>query len=752
MIIIYTQKLDNAIKLSLALGGISHRGKVIREITPSLLSEITEDAGRNFYIRTSIGTDPAVFTWGDDMIVPYKISDYGSSNIESGFITDNIKFKPREERLSHLEVVSSIFKNDSHGMIYDASIGSEARMSFYCLYSYTGVKKDVRKVNLESLEPEDIRRAFLNPMPITSTFRKMLRDSSYVYIYYIANLNLPLILSKACPPPFPKLRELPVLKSITARDDMIRKELEGNYYQVYLVARRKSGEEFTLKSKDAKFKFIADAEHFASRLPKVMPACLAVKTIEEYPAGPHSVGSIEKEAETRFKYKRMKTDLILSALYQDGFITTASTSARTYPEGSDADISRLITGLAKTNIFSDLDVSEFTIPDRFFANDRKSGILTTRKKPDKSFAEPERRNIYYLISKEMMKTVLGPRILKKKIVTLEFDNIKFTASGTEVTEPGYSVLDEKYVACALPEGLSDKESLDISYIIEGKVKSLPAHKTEEDIFREFSSFLSTDDARIMLDSLVRRGLLERKGKALILGSNAASLMHFIEKLDDMAATPLAWEDELNAIKSEKTLVETSEHLARNLKEDARVRVRKWHVLASEIAGKETLITCPGCGENLYSTSKELYCKACGLSLARTQYGRALSDEDFACLIRFGTTPLLDGFYPEGKKLTGRIYLDAGKKVQFTEDSTFKCPSCGEYLRKDGDKYVCKGCQFTLRRKAFSHSFRRDEFSRLLSDGRTGVIDELIDKYGEIFEGVIYLDPEDSYRLKAIRLV
>ena len=130
----------------------------------------------------------------------------------------------------------------------------------------------------------------------------------------------------------------------------------------------------------------------------------------------------------------------------------------------------------------------------------------------------------------------------------------------------------------------------------------------------------------------------------------------------------------------------------------------------------------------------------------------MSDEDFACLLRFGTTPLLDGFYPEGEKLAGRIYLDINKNILFTQDSTFRCPSCGRFLRKDGDKYVCRSCQFTLRRKAFSHSFKKEEFSRLLSDGRTGVIDELIDKYGEVFEGVIYLDPDDGYRLKAVKLV
>lgn len=761
MIIIYTQELEKAIHFAVCLGGITHNGKLIKANgLREYEEEIKEAAKASGYIRTSIGSNPAVAVWGANMVLPYKISDYEGISLEEGFSVPEVKFKARPEFEAQLNVIKGIFNNAEHEEIYDASLGPKGRTDFACLYQYTGSKKTVRRINFKSLQKDDVEMAFRSPVPIAETYKDTLRDNAYIYTYYIANNNLPLILEKTLPKPFPKTKELPVLEYIIKRHKEIQQAELENYFLLGLQATTASGEKFVLSCRTAKFKTRDEAYQFANSLPAEAGLCMEESIDEQLPKGPHSADSIEKEAETLYKYSKTKTRLVLSKLHTEGFITSANTKSRKFADSSEPEVQQLIKRLEKTKAFKDIlsNVKDRHIPEEFFAEDRRNGILITKKLPDESFYDMERRNIYYLICKELIKPVMGPRVVKKRKASFKYGDFTFSNTGIEVLEEGYSVLDDmKVPRNNVPYDITTGSMVQLNYMIESKNTNLPVHRKENEVIEFFTSDKSLlpftpEEIRTTLDSLERRQLIIRKNSTILPTEHCLSVMDFLSKFDGLIDSSLAWEGSLLQIANEKTSIEDAESLGVNLRLAVQQAIRKWHQEADEIVGKLVGISCPICGSPLYSNSKGLSCRKCTYDVEREYLGKILLDQDFAALMKFGTTAMLSGFnIDEGREAMGRVYFNEDKKLCFTLDSQNACPVCGTKFRVKDGAYVCPSCSYKLEREVLHHRFTKKEFEQLLSTRRTNLIAELVDSQGEIFDGVLYLDKDDRYKLKCIKI-
>lgn len=763
MIIIYTQELKTAMFFGACLGGISHRGKIVKDLSDKAIeAEVKEDAESLCYIRTSIGSDPAVIVWGEGYVEPYRMNEYGGNiNFDEGFGVPEVKFKVKEEYKKQVDTICSIFNNDSHEVIYDASTGGDRHIAFTCLYSYAECKKDIRRVELKSMHKQDIAEAFKSPLSVAETYKFKQRDRAHIYTYYLANSNLPLALSKALNPPFPKAKEMPVLAYIVERNDEIEKEIAKNYYMVSLQITTGGGEKIILRSRNAKFPTKEAAQEFASKIPASTGISLEERLDIELPKGPHSGESIEKEAETTYKYSRIKTQLILSQLYSDGFITTDNTKSRKFPHDSQDRVNEMYAALEKTKAFRDLlsKVEDRSVPEEFFSEDNKSGILITRKSSnDPSFHDMERRNIYYLICKEIIKPCLGQRTVLRRKASIRYDNINFSYIGLELKNPGFSVLDEyKPLKNDIPASLKDGDIVKVHYMIESKLSSLPAQRKEEDVIKAFTENsklgikFMPDEIRNAIDGLVSRQLIIRKGSYLLPTEHGSEVLHFAEHVDGMIFSVNTWEETLKNIVDPDTNTDQAEQLAVSLGVTVQQTVKKWHKEVNEIAGKRVDIMCPSCGRSLYSNSTGLTCKECGYFASRNQNGRNMSDEEFAYLIIHRSTPFLSGFTIEDGDTLGRLYLDEKNNIIFTKDSPDDCPSCRKKLRiKDGTHY-CPSCGFKLEHTVLDHELTAEEITQLISQLRTKRITGLRDDKGEAFSGVIYLDVDDKLKVKAIRI-
>ena len=97
-------------------------------------------------------------------------------------------------------------------------------------------------------------------------------------------------------------------------------------------------------------------------------------------------------------------------------------------------------------------------------------------------------------------------------------------------------------------------------------------------------------------------------------------------------------------------------------------------------------------------------------------------------------------------------MDEKKNLRFTLDSQNACPACGTKFRVKDKTYVCPSCTYSLSNEVLSHRFTKKEFEQLLSAKRTNLIEELVDEDGEVFDGVLFLDKDDRYKLKCIKIV
>lgn len=763
MTIIYTQELKTAIHFALNLGGLSHDNKILKEIGNSELEEdVIAKAQENHYIRTSIGSDAAVIIWGKKILEPFRPNEYEQGyDIITGFIVPEVKFRPVKGYEKHIEIVNSILNNEAHEVIYDASLGGERHIDFACLYKYANCKKDIKRVEISSLEAEDIKNAFNSPMDIAMSHNYTMRDLAHIYTYYIANSNIPLVLNKSFKAPYPKAKELPVLAYLVERYDEIQSEIEKNYFTVSIKTTDASGNSFFLTSKDAKFSTKEEAQRYAARIPASTAIYLKDELKVDTAKGPHSAESIEKEAEKAFKYSSLKTHIILSQLYSDGFITTDNTKSRSFPKGSEERILKMYDALEKTNAFKKLfaRIKDRNIPEEFFSQDNKSGILITKKSSnDPSFHDSERRNIYYLICKEIIKPCLGSKVVLMRKASVKFQNITFSASGEELKEAGYSILDRKEeYHNDIPKTLRNGDIVNLNYAIESKLTSLPLQRTQLEVISEFTGETSklqfeNEEIRTTIDGLERRRLITRSENYLIPTEHGIEIIHFARKVNDMLQAPLDWEKLLSKMVEESTDSAEAGKLASELESSCQRIVKQWHEEVNELVGIPSEVICPKCGAILYSNSKGLLCKNCEYSVSRIQYERKMKDEEFQELMENKRTSFLDGFTSDDKNALGRLILMPEGQLGFTIESDVTCPKCGSSKMRVSEEFnYCPSCDFKINHKLLEHEFSEKEFTEIMEKKKSKLIEDLIDENGEVFNGVIYLDVDEGLRVRAIKV-
>jgi len=204
----------------------------------------------------------------------------------------------------------------------------------------------------------------------------------------------------------------------------------------------------------------------------------------------------------------------------------------------------------------------------------------------------------------------------------------------------------------------------------------------------------------------------------------------------------------------------------------------------DFAGQRPLGNCPACGEPVFQDQTNYLCakaagpkRTCHFRCGKVILQQPLAPEQFQKLLTQGKTDLLTKFVSKnGRPFAAYLVLKEGAKVGFEFEPrpskekappkagppaqpappidfsrlqpVGKCPKCGARVFEAEAAYLCersqdraKPCRFRSGRVILGRRIEREQMAKLLSAGRTDLLDQFISKRGRPFAAYLVLGEE-----------
>jgi DNA topoisomerase-3 len=181
---------------------------------------------------------------------------------------------------------------------------------------------------------------------------------------------------------------------------------------------------------------------------------------------------------------------------------------------------------------------------------------------------------------------------------------------------------------------------------------------------------------------------------------------------------------------------------------------------------ELKVPCPKCGGVIRENYKKFQCQKCDFALWKIVASRQLEIPEVEELIAKRTVGPLQGFRSKmGRPFAAIIKLNAelkpefdfgqqegdgkpAEEVDFTGQETLgKCPKCGSAVYDGGMRYTCEkaarrdGCDFRVSKIILQRAIEKEQLQKLLTQGRTDLLEKFISKKGRPFKAFLVLGPE-----------
>ena len=204
----------------------------------------------------------------------------------------------------------------------------------------------------------------------------------------------------------------------------------------------------------------------------------------------------------------------------------------------------------------------------------------------------------------------------------------------------------------------------------------------------------------------------------------------------------------------------------------------------DFTGQEPLGKCPKCGARVFEAPNRYLCehgavkpRKCDFSSGKLILQQPIERAQMVKLIETGKSDPLDKFVSRfGKPFKASLVLKDGKvsfefekrdpkaraargaktkepavKLDFTGlESLGKCPRCGGRVFAGPENYVCentqaekKPCKFKTGRVLCQQAVPPEQLQKLLSQGRTDVLEQFVSRFGKTFKAALALDENNK---------
>ena len=615
-------------------------------------------------------------------------------------------YKADPSVVAQLKVIEKLFKA-AESIIVATDAGREGELIFRFIYEYLGIAKPFERLWISSLTDKAIREGLSN----------LKSGAEYDNLYYAARarseadwlvgINATQAVSIAAGYGTYSLGRVqtPTLCMVCSRFWENKKFTPQPFWQLSL----------SVKDDDENFRFsnperCFNKEEATTLYEKIKAAShITIETIvrkeaKQEPPLLYDLTTLQKEANSRYRYSAEQTLTLAQKLYERGYITYPRTGSRYISEDVFEEIPALIAFLHDHPVWG-IHTRNLSVLNARSVNGKKvtdhHALLITGKKPIDVFGEEA--VIYNMIAGRMLEA-FSPRCEKDvTTVTALCEGVKFTLKGEIIRQKGWrSILknekgkDKEQLEAEERESRENGEgvlipewnegiqlAISACSLAQGTTKPKPLH-TESSLLAAMETAgkeLEDEELRAglkdcgigtpatraaIIETLFAREYMVRKEKSLVPTEKGLVLYSIVKEMKiGNAEMTGQWEADLAKIErgemKEKDFRKDIESYATQITDE---------LLSSKILfpQRRSDVHCPKCGKGslvFYPRCAKCSDADCGWTLFRTVAGKSLTDEQLTRLAVNGETDIIKGFTSKaGKRFEASLSLDGDFKTVF----------------------------------------------------------------------------------------
>lgn len=628
---------------------------------------------------------------------------------------ENLPILPEEFKWVVAESTAPQFENlkalmlrdDVDEIICATDAGREGECVFRYVYNLAGCTKPFKRLWISSMTDEAIRDGFSN-----------LRDGSeYDALYrsglarnkadWIVGMNATQLFTV-------KYRNMlsvgrvqtPTLAMLVEREKKIEQFNSSKYYSVVLNCG----------------KFTAESEKIEGQLTaeKKVSACgkeAEVKNVvkEQKNANPpklYDLTMLQRDCNKLYGYTAQQTLDCAQKLYENKLLTYPRTDSNYITDDMEAQAAEMVKLSARVFPFGASYDELSCEPDikRLINNDKVSdhhALLPTKEISRYNFDNltEECYNVLCLVAARLLCAVAPKHTFDTVTATLACGDTEFTAKGKTVVQGGWKALESDIKAhmkgIVADTADEDEEEatgtlppLEVGKTVTVKSAKLSEHKTTppkrytEDMLLSAMEHAGNDDydedsdvekkglgtpatRAAIIETLVKRQYVERKGKQLIPTDKGRRVIDVVPENVKSAKMTAEWETTLQRIAKgqaddEQFLTEIIEFVKALIRDNKTASAREnnpFRFSKLPVMGK-----CPKCGKNVYAFQKSYSCEdshgACGFFFMKEMWGKEISETQAKRMLEKGSSIVLKGFTTKrGDIVSGKLVLGDDFRVR-----------------------------------------------------------------------------------------
>lgn len=539
-------------------------------------------------------------------------------------------------------------RNDLDYVVNACDAGREGELIFKRVYNLSGSKIPVKRLWISSMEDSAIREGFAN-LKDGSEYENLCEASiCRAKADWLIGMNA----TRAFTTKYYKRLtvgrvQTPTLAMLVERQDAIDGFVKEAYYKVAVEG---DGIRAVSESMKDEAESIALAEKCNGKSAVIRKAEKIQK--KNQPPKLYDLTTLQREANRFFGYTAQETLRELQELYEAKLVTYPRTDSQYITADMEQTALELLELLPELLPFLQGEPIGKNV-GRIINNDKVSdhhALLPTKEALEQDFEEltERQRNIFRLIGQRLAQAVSEECIYEETAVTVLCEGHEFFAKGKSTVQPGFKKIEEVFRnsvqkgkqgdkdkaenTASIPEGL--QEGMEIAEVRAENSRhySSPPKPYSEDTLlaameragnQDFDENtekkgLGTPATRAsILEKLVSSGYAKRSGKQILPTVDGKELITVLPDYLKSAAMTAEWENEL-------LLMERGKIDSREFLQEITDLIDTMIAGCSAISGeeqnrfhqRESVGTCPICGNPVYEGKKNFYCnnRECSFSL------------------------------------------------------------------------------------------------------------------------------------------
>ena len=686
---------------------------------------------RDGYLETGDGV--AKVTWAFGHLVRYAEPDeYGEawsgkwSLGQLPMIPEDWLLKVSKEAAKQFQVVKQLI-NGAERVVCATDAGREGEHIFRLIYTRAGCRAPVQRLWVSSLTREALKAGLANLHPGRSFDSLAQAAEARAKADWMVGMNLTRAFSVKHDTLLSVGRvQTPTLVLVVQRDRGIEEFRGVPYWEVF--ARLEPGFDavyaYPGEPDDTdktpwvrRLERYADAESIVqgTRNRPAQVAEVETKRVRHRPPALYDLTSLQQDANKRFGWSAAKTLEAAQALYEAKLITYPRTESRHLPE----DMRPLLEDLLKTLSHPRAELAmdylrrgRGKVPGKAYIDSARltdhHAIIPTKERFPGSLPKdrpvtggPASKSdgtlgqLYALVVSRFLQIFFTDQVVDETTVRLDAGGHAFLASGRTEVEPGWRVVepsgqengeDKGPALPVLTKGQAvtareiqavEKETTppqrysDASLLSAMKNAGRQVEDAEKAEVLKESGGLGTAATRAgMIEALLKRGYLIRKGKTLLSTDKGRALIAAVVEPLSSPELTATWEQQLREIEdgkgSAEGFLDATAAFVRDLL--PRVQGSSVKVPAGRNGRAKAIGPCPVCGKDVVESAKAFGCSAwrdtgCGFKVWKVIAGKKLSATHVRTLLSKGCTRKLKGFKSRaGKPFEAALKLNEGHEA------------------------------------------------------------------------------------------